>query len=74
MGSAISTEDTIPVLVTLVDVHHARARDLYYFALIGSGGVQKKVVGRSQTLAVEVAMETVGDLEERIERGGDGLS
>ena len=31
MGNSLST-DTIPVLVTMVDVHNAKAQDQFYFA------------------------------------------
>lgn len=58
MGSALAT-DTIPVLVTMVDVHNAKAQDMFYFCNVGSGGAATKVIGRSQTLSVEVGITTV---------------
>jgi len=51
--------DTIPVLVTMVDVHNVKAQDQYYFANISTGGAATKVIGRSQTLSVEVGISTV---------------
>jgi len=53
------SSDTIPVLVTMVDVHNSKAQDAFYFANIGSGGVTTKVIGRSQTLSVEVGISTI---------------
>lgn len=58
MGSALST-DTIPVLITMVDVHNPKAQDQFYFANVSSGGATTKVIGRSQTLSVEVGITTV---------------
>lgn len=58
MGSSLST-DTIPILCTMVDVHNARAQDQFYFANISTGGAATKVIGRSQTLSVEVGISTV---------------
>ncbi|CAE7240432.1 unnamed protein product [Symbiodinium sp. CCMP2456] len=58
MGSALAT-DTIPVLVTMVDVHNAKSQDMFYFCNVGSGGAATKVIGRSQTLSVEVGITTV---------------
>lgn len=57
MGAMAST-DTIPLLVTMVDVHHVKAQDSYYFANVSTGGASTKVTGRSQTLSVEVALTT----------------
>jgi len=58
MGNTLAT-DTIPVLATMVDVHNPKAQDQFYFANISSGGASTKVVGRSQTLSVEVGITTV---------------
>jgi len=58
MGNAIAT-DTIPVLITMVDVHNPKAQDQFYFCNISSGGAATKVIGRSQTLSVEVGITTV---------------
>ncbi|CAD7971097.1 unnamed protein product [Amoebophrya sp. A120] len=58
MGSSVST-DTIPVLVTMVDVHNAKAQDQFYFANVSTGGAATKVIGRSQTLSVEVGISTI---------------
>jgi len=58
MGNALAT-DTIPVLVTLVDVHNPKAQDTFYFANISTGGAATKVIGRSQTLSAEVGITTV---------------
>lgn len=51
--------DTIPLLVTCVDVHNAKAADQFYFANISTGGSASKVIGRSQTLSVEVGISTI---------------
>jgi len=58
MGNALAT-DTIPILVTMVDVHNVRAQDQFYFANISTGGATTKVIGRSQTLSVEVGVHTI---------------
>jgi len=58
MGNTLAT-DTIPVLVTMVDVHNAKAQDQFYFCNVSSGGASTKVIGRSQTLSVEVGITTV---------------
>lgn len=58
MGNTLAT-DTIPVLVTMVDVHNPKAQDMFYFANISSGGASTKVIGRSQTISVEVGITTV---------------
>jgi hypothetical protein len=58
MGNTMAT-DTIPVLVTMVDVHNCKAQDQFYFCNVGSGGASTKVIGRSQTLSVEVGITTV---------------
>jgi len=58
MGNTLAT-DTIPVLVTMVDVHNPKAQDMFYFANVGSGGAATKVIGRSQTLSVEVGITTI---------------
>jgi len=58
MGSSLST-DTIPVLATMVDVHNAKAQDQFYFANVSTGGATTKVIGRSQTLSVEVGISTI---------------
>mmetsp|Transcript_28399 Transcript_28399/g.68221 ORF Transcript_28399/g.68221 Transcript_28399/m.68221 type:complete len:225 (-) Transcript_28399:45-719(-) len=58
MGNALAT-DTIPVLATMVDVHNPKAQDQFYFANVSSGGASTKVIGRSQTLSVEVGISTV---------------
>jgi len=58
MGNTLAT-DTIPVLATMVDVHNPKAQDQFYFANVSSGGASTKVVGRSQTLSVEVGITTV---------------
>eukprot|EP00913_Durusdinium_trenchii_P026513 g24874.t1 len=55
MGSALAT-DTIPVLVTMVDVHNAKAQETKW---ICQQGAATKVIGRSQTLSVEVGITTV---------------
>lgn len=57
MGNAMST-DTIPILITCVDVHNAKAADQFYFASVSTGGAATKVIGRSQTLSVEVGIST----------------
>lgn len=58
MGSALAT-DTIPILVTMIDVHNIKTQDVFYFANISTGGSSTKVIGRSQTLSVEVNINTV---------------
>jgi len=58
MGNTLAT-DTIPVLCTMVDVHNPKAQDMFYFCNVSSGGASTKVVGRSQTLSVEVGITTV---------------
>jgi len=58
MGNTLAT-DTIPVLVTMVDVHNPRCQDQFYFCNVSSGGASTKVIGRSQTLSVEVGITTV---------------
>lgn len=58
MGNTLAT-DTIPILVTCVDVHNPKAQDQFYFCNISSGGASTKVIGRSQTLSVEVGITTV---------------
>jgi len=58
MGSTLAT-DTIPVLVTMVDVHNPKCQDQFYFCNVSSGGASTKVIGRSQTLSVEVGITTV---------------
>lgn len=58
MGNSLAT-DTIPVLITMVDVHNPKAQDQFYFCNISSGGAATKVIGRSQTLSVEVGITTV---------------
>jgi hypothetical protein len=58
MGNTLAT-DTIPVLVTMVDVHNPKAQDQFYFCNISSGGASTKVIGRSQTLSVEVGITTI---------------
>jgi len=58
MGNTLAT-DTIPLLVTMVDVHNPKAQDQFYFCNVGSGGASTKVIGRSQTLSVEVGITTV---------------
>lgn len=51
--------DTIPILVTMIDVHNIKSQDVFYFANISTGGSSTKVIGRSQTLSVEVNINTV---------------
>lgn len=51
--------DTIPILVTCVDVHNVKAADQFYFASVSTGGAATKVIGRSQTLSVEVGISTI---------------
>jgi hypothetical protein len=58
MGNALAT-DSIPVLMTLVDVHNPKSQDTFYFANIGTGGAASKVIGRSQTLSAEVSISTI---------------
>jgi len=58
MGNALAT-DTIPVLVTMVDVHNPRAQDMFYFCNVSTGGASTKVIGRSQTLSAEVGITTL---------------
>jgi len=58
MGNALAT-DSIPVLITLVDVHNPKSQDTFYFANVGTGGAASKVIGRSQTLSCEVSISTV---------------
>jgi len=58
MGNTLAT-DTIPVLVTMVDVHNPKSQDQFYFCNVSSGGASTKVIGRSQTLSVEVGITTV---------------
>jgi len=58
MGNTLAT-DTIPVLCTMVDVHNPKAQDMFYFCNVSSGGAATKVIGRSQTLSVEVGITTV---------------
>jgi len=58
MGNTLAT-DTIPVLVTMVDVHNPKSQDQFYFCNISSGGASTKVIGRSQTLSVEVGITTI---------------
>lgn len=58
MGNALAT-DTIPLLVTLVDVHNAKSHDVFYFANVSTGGAATKVIGRSQTLSAEVSLASM---------------
>eukprot|EP00434_Breviolum_minutum_P041145 symbB.v1.2.036598.t1/scaffold5203.1/size29885/5 len=58
MGNTLSS-DTLPVLCTMVDVHNPKAQDMFYFCNVSSGGAATKVIGRSQTLSVEVSITTV---------------
>lgn len=58
MGNTLAT-DTIPVLCTMVDVHNPKAQDQFYFCNVSSGGASTKVIGRSQTLSVEVGITTI---------------
>jgi len=58
MGNTLAA-DTIPVLVTMVDVHNPKAQDQFYFCNVSSGGASTKVIGRSQTLSVEVGITTI---------------
>eukprot|EP00927_Polykrikos_kofoidii_P055450 TRINITY_DN496_c0_g1_i1.p1 TRINITY_DN496_c0_g1~~TRINITY_DN496_c0_g1_i1.p1 ORF type:complete len:288 (-),score=52.33 TRINITY_DN496_c0_g1_i1:68-931(-) len=58
MGNTLAA-DTIPVLVTMVDVHNPKSQDQFYFCNVSSGGASTKVVGRSQTLSVEVGITTL---------------
>lgn len=58
MGNTLAT-DTIPVLVTMVDVHNPKSQDQFYFCNVSSGGASTKVIGRSQTLSVEVGITTI---------------
>mmetsp|Transcript_47008 Transcript_47008/g.102295 ORF Transcript_47008/g.102295 Transcript_47008/m.102295 type:complete len:295 (-) Transcript_47008:172-1056(-) len=58
MGNTLAT-DTIPVLTTMVDVHNPKSQDQFYFCNVSSGGASTKVIGRSQTLSVEVGITTV---------------
>lgn len=43
----------------MVDVHNTKAQDQFYFANVSTGGAATKVIGRSQTLSVEVGISTV---------------
>ena len=43
----------------MVDVHNPKAQDMFYFCNVSSGGAATKVIGRSQTLSVEVSINTV---------------
>jgi len=58
MGNAVAA-DTIPVLCTMVDVHNPKSQDQFYFCNVSSGGASTKVIGRSQTLSVEVGITTI---------------
>jgi hypothetical protein len=58
MGNTLAA-DTIPVLCTMVDVHNLKAQDMFYFCNVSSGGASTKVIGRSQTLSVEVGITTI---------------
>mmetsp|Transcript_82907 Transcript_82907/g.231187 ORF Transcript_82907/g.231187 Transcript_82907/m.231187 type:complete len:278 (-) Transcript_82907:60-893(-) len=58
MGNTLAA-DTIPVLCTMVDVHNPKAQDQFYFCNVSSGGASTKVIGRSQTLSVEVGITTI---------------
>jgi len=58
MGNTLATE-SIPLLVTMVDVHNPKAQDQFYFCNVSSGGASSKVIGRSQTLSVEVGITTI---------------
>jgi len=58
MGNAMAT-DTIPVLVTVVDVHNPSEQDTFYYANVSTGGAATKVIGRSQTLSAEVSVSTI---------------
>jgi len=58
MGNTLAT-DTIPLLCTMVDVHNPKSQDQFYFCNVGSGGASTKVIGRSQTLSVEVGITTI---------------
>lgn len=58
MGNTLAS-DTIPVLITMVDVHNPKSQDMFYFCNISSGGASTKVIGRSQTLSVEVGITSV---------------
>eukprot|EP00443_Scrippsiella_acuminata_P048456 CAMPEP_0115225020 /NCGR_PEP_ID=MMETSP0270-20121206/29882_1 /TAXON_ID=71861 /ORGANISM="Scrippsiella trochoidea, Strain CCMP3099" /LENGTH=257 /DNA_ID=CAMNT_0002639363 /DNA_START=152 /DNA_END=925 /DNA_ORIENTATION=- len=43
----------------MVDVHNPKAQDQFYFCNVSSGGASTKVIGRSQTISVEVGITTV---------------
>jgi len=43
----------------MVDVHNVKAQDMFYFCNVSSGGQSTKVIGRSQTLSVEVGITTI---------------
>jgi hypothetical protein len=43
----------------MVDVHNPKSQDQFYFCNVSSGGASTKVIGRSQTLSVEVGITTV---------------
>jgi len=47
------------VLCTMVDVHNPKSQDQFYFCNVSSGGASTKVIGRSQTLSVEVGITTI---------------
>eukprot|EP00919_Chromeraceae_sp_WS-2016_P036252 GHVR01086064.1.p1 GENE.GHVR01086064.1~~GHVR01086064.1.p1 ORF type:complete len:219 (-),score=35.23 GHVR01086064.1:232-888(-) len=58
MGNAFGS-DTIPVILTLVDVHNVRTKEMYYFCNVSNGDISTKVIGRSQSLSVEVTNYTI---------------
>eukprot|EP00812_Abedinium_dasypus_P005158 NODE_1645_length_1095_cov_284.638462.p1 GENE.NODE_1645_length_1095_cov_284.638462~~NODE_1645_length_1095_cov_284.638462.p1 ORF type:complete len:297 (-),score=66.99 NODE_1645_length_1095_cov_284.638462:203-1000(-) len=43
----------------MVDVHNPKSQDQFYFYNVSSGGAATKVIGRSQTLSVEVGITTL---------------
>eukprot|EP00927_Polykrikos_kofoidii_P055451 TRINITY_DN496_c0_g2_i1.p1 TRINITY_DN496_c0_g2~~TRINITY_DN496_c0_g2_i1.p1 ORF type:complete len:394 (-),score=40.92 TRINITY_DN496_c0_g2_i1:88-1140(-) len=43
----------------MVDVHNPKSQDQFYFCNVSSGGASTKVIGRSQTLSVEVGITTM---------------
>ncbi|CEM07059.1 unnamed protein product [Vitrella brassicaformis CCMP3155] len=62
MGNML-TGDTIPCLVTMVDVHAPRARNAFYYVNVSTGGTSTKVIGRTQTACVECGVYTILTLD-----------
>ncbi|CAD7967585.1 unnamed protein product [Amoebophrya sp. A120] len=56
-SQASADPEAVPILITFVDVHHFET-ERYFFAEISNAAFQRRVIGRSQTLSVDVTFET----------------